>query len=35
MSFNGLRLEYAFERNSNFIDSKDRMEEVFDGNGLL
>ena len=35
MTFNGLRLEYALEGNSNFIDWKDHMEEVFDENGLL
>jgi len=30
-----LRLEYALEGNSNSIDSKDHMDEVFDENGLL
>ena len=35
MTFNGLRLEYSLEGNSNFIDCKDCMEEVFDDNGLL
>lgn len=35
MTFNGIRLEYALEGNSNFIDSKDHVEEVFDENGLV
>jgi len=35
MTFNGLRLEYALEGNSNFTDWKDCMEEVFDDNGFL
>jgi len=34
MSFNGLRLEYAIEGNSNYIAWKDRMEAVLDANGL-
>ena len=34
MSFNGLRLEYALEGNSNYIAWKDRMEAVLDDNGL-
>ena len=34
MSFNGLRLEYAFEDSSNYIAWKDRMEAVLDDNGL-
>ena len=34
MSFNGLRLEYALEGISNYIAWKDRMEAVFDDNGL-
>eukprot|EP00253_Pinus_taeda_P028215 PITA_28215 len=34
MSFNGLRLEYALEGNSNYIAWKDRMEVVLDDNGL-
>ena len=34
MSFNGLRLEYAFEGSSNYIAWKDRMEAVLDDNGL-
>jgi len=34
MSFNGLRLEYALEDNSNYIAWKDRMEAVLDDNGL-
>eukprot|EP00253_Pinus_taeda_P033649 PITA_33649 len=34
MCFNGLRLEYALEGNSNYIAWKDRMEAVLDGNGL-
>ena len=35
MSFNGLRVDYALEDNSNFIAWKDRMEAVLDDNGLL
>lgn len=35
MTFNGLRLEYAFKSNYNFIAWKDRMEDVFDDNGFL
>ena len=34
MAFNGLRLEYALEVNSNYISWKDRMEEVLEDNGL-
>ena len=34
MSFNGLRLEYDLEGNSNYIAWKDRMEAVLDDNGL-
>ena len=34
MSFNGLRLEYALDGSSNYISWKDRMEAVFDDNGL-
>jgi hypothetical protein len=34
MYFNGLRLEYALEGNSNYIAWKDRMEEVLEDNGL-
>ena len=34
MAFNGLRLEYALKGNSNYIDWKDRMEEVLEENGL-
>ena len=34
MSFNGLRLEYAFEGSSNYIAWKVRMEVVLDDNGL-
>ena len=34
MSFNGLRLEYALEGNSNYISWKDRIEEVLEDNGL-
>ena len=34
MYFNGLRLEYALEGNSNYISWKDRMEAVLDDNGL-
>ena len=34
MSFNGLRLEYALEGNSNYIAWKDRMEVVLDDKGL-
>ena len=35
MAFYGLQLKYALEENSNLIDWKDHMEEVFDENGLL
>ena len=34
MSFNGLRLEYALEGNSNYNAWKDKMEEVLEDNGL-
>ena len=34
MAFNGLRLEYALEGNSNYIAWKDSMEEVLEHNGL-
>jgi hypothetical protein len=34
MSFNGLRLEYALEGNSNYIAWKDMMEAVLEDNGL-
>ena len=34
MAFNGLRLEYALEGNSNKISWKDRMEAVLKDNGL-
>ena len=34
MSFNGLRLEYALEGNSNYIEWKDRMKGVLEENGL-
>ena len=34
MSFNGLRLEYALEGNSNYIAWKDGMEAVLEDNGL-
>ena len=34
MDFNGLRLEYALEGSSNYIACKDRMEAVFEDNGL-
>ena len=34
MDFNGLRLEYAFEGNSNYISWKDRMEAVIEDNFL-
>ena len=34
MSFNGLRLQYALDGNSNYIAWKDRMEAVLDDNGL-
>jgi len=34
MSYNGLRLEYALEGNSNYITWKYRMEVVLDDNGL-
>jgi len=35
MAFNGLRLDYTFEGNSNLIAWKDRMEAVLDENELL
>lgn len=35
MAFNGPRLYYALEGNTNFITQKDHMEEVFNDNGLL
>ena len=34
MSFNGLRLEYALESNSNYISWKDMMEAVLEDNVL-
>jgi hypothetical protein len=34
MSFNGLRLEYALEGSSNYIDWKDKMEAVLKNNAL-
>jgi hypothetical protein len=34
MYFNGLRLEYALEGNSNYIAWKDRIEAVLEDNGL-
>jgi hypothetical protein len=34
MDFNGLRLEYALEGNSNYFSWKDRMEVVLEDNGL-
>ena len=34
MAFNGLRLRYALEGNSNYISWKDRMEAVLEDNGL-
>ena len=34
MYFNGLRLEYDLEGNSNYIAWKDRMEAVLEDNGL-
>ena len=34
MGFNGLRLEYALEGNSNYISWKNRMEAVLEDNGL-
>ena len=34
MYFNGLRLEYALEGNSNYIAWKDKIEVVLDENGL-
>ena len=34
MVFNGLRLEYALDGNSNYISWKDRMEAVLEDNGL-
>jgi hypothetical protein len=35
MDFNGLRLEYAIEGSSNYIDWKERMEVVLKDNGLM
>ena len=35
MSFYGLRLEYALEDTSNFIDWKDKMEVALEENGVL
>ena len=34
MYFNGLRLEYALEGSSNYISWKEKMEAVFEDNGL-
>ena len=34
MAFNGLRLEYALDGNSNYIAWKDRMEAVLEDNSL-
>ena len=34
MVFNGLRLEYALDGSSNYIDWKDHMEEVLEDNSL-
>ena len=34
MAFDGLRLEYALEGSSNYIEWKDRMEAVLEENGL-
>ena len=34
MDFNGLRLEYALDGNSNYISWKDRMDAVLKDNGL-
>ena len=34
MDFNGLRIEYALKRSSNYISWKDRMEVVLEDNGL-
>ena len=34
MVFNGLRLEYALEGNSNFIFWREMMEAVLEDNGL-
>ena len=34
MSFNGLRLEYALDGNSNYIAWKDSIEAVLEDNGL-
>ena len=34
MAFNGLRLEYALDGNSNYIAWKDHMEAVLEDNGL-
>lgn len=34
MNFNGLRLEYALEGSSNYVEWKDQMESVLEDNGL-
>ena len=34
MDFNGLRLEYALEGSSEYIAWKDRMEAIFEDNGM-
>ena len=34
MAFNGLRLEYSLHGSSNYISWKDRMEPIFEDNGL-
>ena len=34
MAFNGLRLEYALDGNSNYIAWKDHMEALLEDNGL-
>ena len=34
MAFNGLILDYALKRSSNYISRKDRVEAVLEDNGL-
>ena len=34
MDFNGLRLEYALEGNSNYISWKEKMEAILEDNSL-
>ena len=35
MTFIGLRLEYALEGTSNFVEWKDHIEKLLDDNGFL